>query len=454
MSGRSSARASQRALVIGLGRSGRAAIDLLMAEGTEVWAYDQREDVPDAPNIRLFGGANAPPPEAFEGVDTMVLSPGVPPQAHREACRRYAPQAEITGELSLALRRLAHVPTTLITGTNGKSTVTALLGHLLRTAGRDPFVGGNLGDPPARLARDVAAGTIATPTDLVIECSSYQLETLHAHPSRVAMLLNITPDHLDRYPSYEDYARTKLRVFDGLASEGLALLDADDPRSPTLATTLAQRARTVAQVGSAELRIEGDGPGVALHVGEDPPYPRQSLRLPGRHNAKNALFALAAARHLGLDASACAAGLRSFEGLPHRMAFVRELAGVRYYNDSKATNVASALASLGGLSEPLVLIAGGRAKGDDLRPLAALLAARGRGLVVVGESADAFAALAGDLPLRRAETMAEAAAAAQSLAAAGDVVVLAPACSSFDQYKSYAQRGEYFTDAVLALHAP
>jgi UDP-N-acetylmuramoylalanine--D-glutamate ligase len=417
--------------------------------GVPVHAYDRRASVDDPPaGATLFLGEDAPPAAAFDGVDLMVLSPGVPPGVHREACRQHAPDATVHGELSLALEALGEVPLVLITGTNGKSTVTAMLGHLLRAGGQDPFVGGNLGDPPAELARAVLGGERAMPSSLVLECSSYQLETLAPGPTAVAMVLNVTPDHLDRYDSFEHYARTKGTVFANMAPGGLALLDADDALTPTYRPLAGD---TLGLVGSDAVRIEGDGPGDALWV-DGHRFDRAALQLPGRHNAKNALFAIAAALHLGVEAHTIREALPSFEGLPHRMVFVRTLDGVKYFNDSKATNVASAMASLGGLRERFVLIAGGRSKGDDLAPLGALLQAQARALVVVGEAADRFAALAGDsLPCARAETMAEAVAEARALAQAGDLVLLAPACSSFDQYRSYAQRGERFTEAVFAL---
>ncbi len=439
----------RRALVIGLGSSGRAAVHLLLSLGVGVHVYDRREVVEDAPDgAVLFLGAEVPDAGAFEGVDLMVLSPGVPPGPHREACEQHAPNAKIHGELSLALEILGPLPTVLITGTNGKSTVTSMLGHLMREGGQEPFVGGNLGDPPAELARAVAAGERHRPSCLVLECSSYQLETLEPGPTAVAMILNVTPDHLDRYDSLEHYARTKTAVFANLEPGGLALLDADDAWTPAFASIAGD---VLKQIGSSFANILGDGPGDTLVVNGEH-YDRTALRLPGRHNAKNALFAIAAARHLGVSTEAIRTGLRRFEGLPHRMVFVRELAGVKYFNDSKATNVASAMASLGGLRERFVLIAGGRAKGDDLAPLGEVLRQQGRGLVTLGEAAAQFEALAeGHLPYRRAPTMDDAVAAARAFAEPGDLVLLAPACSSFDQYSSYAQRGDRFAAAVLAL---
>ena len=407
--------------------------------------------------LPTYLGAPLPPDEAFEGIDLLVLSPGVPPQAIRERAQARAPAAAIHGELGLALHlvhagvhpRWTPVPTVLVTGTNGKSTVTALTGALLTAGGRRPFVGGNLGIPLCERLQQTITQDEPWPDAMVIECSSYQLETLPPVPTEVAMIVNISPDHLDRYDSFEHYARTKARIFQGLSDQGLALLDRDDPWTDRLAPVGARTMR----VGDPRVaRVDGDGPDQALVVHGDERYPRSSLRIAGGHNARNALFALLTARHLGVSTRACAEGLGHFEGLPHRMVLVRELDGVTYYNDSKATNVASALAGLGGLDRPFVLIAGGLSKGDDLQPLETLLAARGRGLVAVGDSAEQFAALAeGVVPVVRAGLMDDAVDKARSLAQAGDAIVLSPACASFDQYRSYAQRGEAFTAAVQAL---
>jgi len=456
MSGSASAPWS-RALVVGLGRSGHAAISLLGALGVHVEAYDAREAVEDLPeDLPVHLGTPVPSDAALEGIDLLVLSPGVPPTAILERARQVAPNAVVHGELGLGLQ-LVHgptgpwspVPTILVTGTNGKSTVTALTGALLEAAGRRPFVGGNLGIPLCELLQQTLAGQQPWPDAMVIECSSYQLETLPPVPIEVAMIVNISPDHLDRYDSYEHYARTKARIFAGLSADGLALLDVDDAWTERLAPAKGR----VARVGDPTVaRLEGEGSEQQLVLGPDERYARSSLRIAGGHNGRNALFALLAARHVGVSAEACAQGLTRFGGLPHRMVLVRELAGVTYYNDSKATNVASALAGLGGLDRPFVLIAGGRSKGDDLQPLRELLAARGRGLVVVGDSAEQFAALGqGVVPVVHAGLMDDAVPKARALAQAGEAVVLAPACASFDQYRSYAQRGEAFTAAVEAL---
>ncbi|MCX4241477.1 UDP-N-acetylmuramoyl-L-alanine--D-glutamate ligase [Paraliomyxa miuraensis] len=456
------------ALVIGLGRSGLAAVDLLVGLGVRVRGYDARESIEGLPvDLSTFLGMPQPPDAAFEGIDLLVLSPGVPPQEIRRRAERLAPSAAIHGELSLAMHLVCFggqpqwpaVPTVLVTGTNGKSTVTALTGALLQADGRHPFVGGNLGVPLCERLLETLRGAQWIDS-LVLECSSYQLETLPPVPTDVAMIINVTPDHLDRYASMEEYARTKARIFGGLGATGLALLDADDEWTDRLAPPEGSGQPSeiptgawVARVGDPKTAVvEDDGAAQQLVLYQAEKYPRSSLRIAGGHNARNALFALLAARHLGVSAEACQRGLERFEGLPHRMVRVRELDGVVYYDDSKATNVTSALAGLRGLERPFVLIAGGLSKGDDLTPLREVLARQGRGLVAVGKAAEEFAAMAeGVVPVVRAGLMDDAVPKARALAKHGEAVVLAPACASFDQYKSYAQRGEMFTAAVLGL---
>lgn len=440
-----------RALVIGLGTSGRAAAALLLAEGYEVRGFDSRPNASPLESLTAchLGGTTAPP-VAYEGLDLLVLSPGVPPAPHRALARSHSPDANVTGELDLALgrarRRWPETPAVLITGTNGKSTVTAMLGHLLEHAGARPFVGGNLGVP---LSTRLIEPPGAPPGALVLECSSYQLETLSPTPVDVAMVLNVSPDHLDRYDDLDHYARTKGRIFCGLRAEGLALTYAPDPRTVSLVPAAWGGSHTaVGAPHGPQLDPRG-----RLQVDDALTLPREALPLAGRHNAINALFALAAARHLGLSVDACDAGLRDFSGLPHRMQLVVESDGVAFYDDSKATNVASVVAMLDGFERPVVLITGGRAKrGDDLAPLATLLGAQGRGLIALGEAKEAMLDMArGVVPTQGVDTMREAVIAARAMARPGDAVVLSPACASWDMYESFAHRGRDFCDEVRQL---
>lgn len=451
--------AHSTALVIGAGASGRAAAELLLALGARVRLYDQNPAAQVPAGALPFLGAPELPPAALAGVDRMVLSPGVPPARFRAALAEHAPRARVDGEMSLSLAvaaaRWGRLPTVLITGTNGKSTVTALTGALLEAGGRRPFVGGNLGVPLATALLHSLRDGSAAPDSLVLECSSFQLETCHdgpdAHPTDVAMVLNLTADHLDRYPTMRDYADAKARVFAGLGAGGLALLDGGDPWTDHFRGRVGAGALVLVDHPSGAV-VDGPGPGDSLVLPGGERYARAALPIAGRHNSKNALFALLAARHLGVAPAACLRGLNGFTGLPHRMTFVRELADIRYYDDSKATNVASVLASLDGFDRPFVLIAGGRAKGDDLAPLRALLGRSGRALVAIGESTETFFRLGeGTVPTVRATSMEAAVAAARDLARPGDAVVLSPACASYDWFKNYGERGDTFARHVRAL---
>lgn len=459
----------RRALVVGCGQSGVAAAQLLRAAGCEVRLYDRRTEIAGLPPAlddcpRFFGdeASEVAPDSAFADLDLLLLSPGVPPGPWRERHRKLVPEAEVHGELSLALWAIAQgfvggdlLPTVLVTGTNGKSTVTALTGAMLEAGGLDPFVGGNLGIPLCELVLAVASGARVQPGALVLECSSYQLETLRVSPEApavtVAMLLNISPDHLDRYASIHEYAATKARIFDGLAAHSLTLLSAKDP----LTATLCERVPAVVECrlvdGPEPPRLAEHGGDLELRVGEF--YRRELVPLAGRHNLVNALFALAAARHLGVPRDACEQALREFKALPHRMNPIAERDDVVYYDDSKATNVASVLAGLEGFERPFVLICGGRAKhGDDIGALRAVLSKQGLGIVAIGESAQLFLTMAeGVVPCAHARDMAEAVRIASEMARPGDAVLLSPACASWDMYRSFAHRGEAFAKAVESL---
>jgi len=447
----------RRALVVGLGRSGAAAAALLDHLGLHTVGYDRgtpSEPLPAAMVAML--GAPSVPPAAFAGVDLVVLSPGVPPAPVRAAAAELAPQAVITGELALALaalqqRRIAGaspVPAALITGTNGKSTVTALTGALLAAAGMRPFVGGNLGVPPTQALLDVARGAASWGDALVLECSSYQLETFTGYPSRAVAIVNLTPDHLERHGSMDGYARAKARIARGLDPGGCVLIDAGNPYEAPLLRDVR---------GHRVLRVHGNGGprlvGGALQLPDGREWPRAELRLPGSHNTTNALFAVAIAAELGADTAAIQRGLRGFEGLPHRMALVREHAGVAWFDDSKATNVAAQVAGLEGFERRFVLIAGGQAKaGDDPRLLRPILAARARAVVGLGAAGPTYVALAQDLvPAELASSMADAVERAGRLAQPGDAVVLCPGGASFDLFANYAARGEAFARCVAAL---
>ena len=437
-------------IVIGLGKSGIAATRLCASLGASVVATDSAPadklspDFADLPARLVVGGHEG---VDFAAADLIVVSPGVPNfPALLEAEQKGVP---VVGELSLAASQL-EVPLLLVGGTNGKSTTTSLLGDILKEAGLRAFVGGNLGTP--------AAEAVGKSIDVaVLEVSSFQLERAPGIKPRVSILLNITEDHLDRYATFQDYADAKGNAFVSQAEGDIALIPEGD-----------YECRRQAQRGKGRvLEIGGAGADYAL-VGQtiieqssEQRFELGKTRLHGRHNHANAAFAVAAARAIGVPALAVQQALLDFQPLAHRMALVTDVRGVRFYDDSKGTNVGAAVTALLGLSEPRgVLIAGGRDKLGSYEPLIDALRKKGRALVLIGEAADKIAAAlansfptvhATDLPVVRARDMPDAVKKAFELAQPGDAVLLSPACSSFDMFKSYADRGDRFAEAALSL---
>jgi UDP-N-acetylmuramoylalanine--D-glutamate ligase len=438
--------AGKRVVVVGLGASGVAAVRLCLRLGARVVANDGKPLGSLSPDVRaleaegatLVAGGHAA--AGLTEADVIVVSPGVPPLPEIEAAVRGG--VPIWGEVELAVRSLTHpAPVVAVGGTNGKSTTTSLVGALLEAAGRRTFVGGNLGEPLAAHAGerfDV----------VVLEVSSFQMERVDHFRPHVAALLNITDDHLDRYPSFDDYARAKGNAFTNQTGGDWAIARAGDP-------ICAREARR------GQGRLVTFGPGGALDVTDDAVIDRRSgerfaradMALTGGHNALNVAAAIACAAPLGVDAPTVRRVLREFRGLPHRTTLVAEIDRVRFYDDSKGTNVGAAVTALEGLLEPAaVLIAGGRDKGGSYAPLAGALARKGRAAVLLGESADAIARAIGQaVPVRRAVTMEEAVRVAASLASPGDAVLLSPACSSFDMFRDYKHRGDEFVRAVRSL---
>lgn len=447
--------AGKRVLVVGLGRSGVGAVKLCAARGAEVIATDNREaealgavveELRGLATLELGGHRR----ESFLGADLIVVSPGVPPIEPLEAARGAG--VPVTGEIELAYR-FVEAPVLAVTGTNGKSTTTALLGAMVAASGRPTFTGGNLGTPLCEAVGTEAAGAGGA---LVLELSSFQLETVSTFRARVALLLNLTEDHLDRYPSYEAYMAAKARIFDGQHPEDFAVINGLPGQescralaSRGVAATLAFRLTPGPEPGAF---LDGEDLVVQLPGAQPERLPRAHLNLAGLHNVQNALSALLAARLFGVPLDACAKAMQSFMGLPHRMELCAERNGVRFYNDSKATNVGSVIGSLTGFERRVVLIAGGKDKGGDYGPLLPLLAEVCTHLVLIGAAADRMAsALAGAVPLHRAPDLPAAVALAASLARPGQAVVLSPACSSYDMFENYEHRGRVFAEAARAL---
>lgn len=442
--------AGKNAVVIGAGASGLAAAALLVRAGARVVVNDSRsrEALGDAARDVEVAGAELVPgghdPDVFDGADLVVVSPGVPPLPALDELE--ARGVEVVGEIELASRFLEGT-LIAVTGTNGKSTVTTLIGEMMRRTGRPTFVGGNLGRPLAEAAFTAAAAKDGV---IVVEVSSFQLERVRRFAPDVAVLLNVTPDHLDRHPSFEAYAEAKGNLF-GVQRPGS---HAVVPASEALSRRLAGRSRARVHLfggDEGEVRMQGDA---LVDITSDFTFSRAEMPLAGRHNEENACAAILAARLAGADENAIAGALREARGLAHRAVIVRELEGITYVDDSKATNVGAAVAALDGLASPTrraVLIAGGVDKGGSYAPLAARLSEVGRGVVLIGQASELIARALEGLPVERAETMEDAVHKARAMAHEGDLVLLAPACSSFDMFRSYAHRGEVFQSAVAAL---
>ncbi len=382
----------------------------------------------------------------WQGFDAIVLSPGVPPELPWLAAARAA-GLPVVGELEVAAPFIQR-PLLAVSGTNGKTTTTTLLGELLTASGKKTLVGGNIGTPVVSLlARQEEADL------LVLEVSSFQLDTAsHFHP-QAAALLNLTPDHLDRYPDYDAYIASKASLFQRQEAGDLQVLNADDP-------AVASLDRGVSRVywfsATRPLAIGAWLNHAAIQVrlaGREPEtFPLEHIRLQGRHNLENIMAALFLALDAGADPNACREVLATFRGLPHRLEWVADLGGVSFYDDSKGTNVGAVATSLAHFDRPVILIAGGRDKDSDFSLLNHLIGARVKALVLIGETRERLARVwQGLAPVYLADDMAAAVARARDLSRPGEVVLLSPACASFDMYRDYAHRGQTFQNLVREL---
>jgi UDP-N-acetylmuramoylalanine--D-glutamate ligase len=436
------------AVVVGLGKTGLSVARHLRAQGIAVRVTDSRAQPPGMEALRALdarvpvraGGFDA---ELLAGADVVVVSPGVVRRgAFFDAAR--ARGLPLVGDIEL-FARAVRAPVAGITGTNGKSTVTTLLGNMAARAGPRVRVGGNLGEPALALL-DPGAELY------VLELSSFQLETAESLALVAACVLNVTADHLDRYADVSAYAAAKARIF---RRADVAVLNLDDPLVAAMDTGGARRVGfTLQQAPGADYHLTGNGAQSALAYRGEALLPLGALRLAGRHNAANALAALALGAALGLPRAALLAELREFPGLPHRAQWVADIGGVRYIDDSKGTNVGATLAAVAGFAAPLLVIAGGDGKGQDFRPLAAAFRGKVRRTLLIGRDAAAVgAALADVCELEYCASLEAAVAAAARSARPGDTVLLSPACASLDMFRDYAHRGAAFAAAVRRLAA-
>jgi UDP-N-acetylmuramoylalanine--D-glutamate ligase len=436
------------AVIVGMGRTGLSVARHLQRSGFRIAVTDSREAPPELAGVKALGASVVTRTGGFdarllEQADIVVTSPGVPlddPFFTQARSRGL----DIVGDIEL-FARAADAPVVGITGTNGKSTVTTLLGRMAERAGVRVRVGGNLGHPALDLLD-------RGPTDLyVLELSSFQLDTTHSLRLKASVVLNVTADHMDRYATLSAYAASKARIY---ANSETAVVNADDPevaRMPRAGQRVITFSLGNATADFTLMTPAGDGDtwlarrGAAL-------LPLTALKISGRHNAANALATLALGDALRLPIAPMLEELRDFPGLPHRAQWIAEAGGVKYINDSKGTNVGATLAAVGGLPGPLVVIAGGDGKGQDFAPLAAAFRGKVRTAVLLGRDAPVIeTALAGICHVARVNTMEEAVRAAARAAAPGDTVLLSPACSSLDMFRDYADRGNVFAAAVKEL---
>ena len=426
-----------RAVVVGMARSGVAAVELLMEQGASVTAVDQ------SPATNL--GVVVKPQEAasFEGADLVVLSPGVPADLDLlEPVRRRG--IRVIGDLELAIWFMKG-EIIGITGSNGKTTTTAMTGHILQTSGIPVQVGGNIGTPPASMVKSSRAGQWN-----VLELSSFQLETISSFRAHIAAALNVTPDHLDRHYTFEKYAAAKARLFENQRSDYFAVLNADDP----VTRGYAERAAAKTMFFSSTQQVES---GAWLDAGEIVLNGQRimltaEVPLRGIHNLENTMAAAMMARLAGATHEQIRAAVMSFPGVEHRLEFVRDLDGVAWYNDSKATNVDATLKALAAFPRGLWVILGGKDKNSDYRPLAAAMKEKTRCALLIGAAADKIEDhLHGEVSTVKCGTLTAAVLHAHASARSGDTVLLAPACASFDQFENFEHRGREFKRLVNQL---
>ena len=436
-----------KVLVLGLARSGAAAVRLLRAEGAAVVAADENGAVVPPDGMSDLAVELGPfDQRMLEGCREVIVSPGVRIDHPflTETFRRGIP---VTSELELGWRYVRG-SVIAVTGTNGKSTTVSMIGEILRQFGVPVIVAGNVGLPLCDVARDLDEGGV-----YVLEVSSFQLETITRFRAGVSGLLNLTPDHLDRYESVEEYYRAKERIVENCRSEDTLFYNAADVRCTAIAERFAGRCVPFSSHGPVDGGVYLDGDRIVRSRGGklEGVMMRGELGTVGLHNVENALAAVSAVTKIDVPAEVCRRALARFRGLPHRMEEVARVVGVSFFNDSKATNVEATAMSLAGLEGEVILIAGGRDKGGNFTKLLPVLS-NVVSVVAIGEAAPLIEkALAGHVRVERAGTMEEAVEAAYGAARPGTLVVLSPACASFDMFDNFEHRGEVFTECVRRL---
>ncbi len=444
----------QRMLVIGWGKTGVASARFLISRGARVVVADEKNLSLENDVLSKLGEDHGQSVEladygisALAQVDAVVPSPGVPPfhPVLKEAVKRCIP---VISELELACRYL-QTPMIAITGTNGKTTTTSLIGEILSGSGRKVFVGGNIGTPLVEYVTGPQTADCA-----VVEISSFQLQWVDQFHAFVSILLNTTCDHVNYHGSFEAYRAVKERIFNNQGKQDVAILNADEPDSAVLAESLSSPVFFFSTTKMVERGLYQEKDRLIFLDGEGKQecYPLSMIRLPGAHNVENVMAAILAARACGCSPENVINAISGFSGIAHRIEFTREIGGVKFYDDSKGTNVGAVKRAIETFSDPIILLMGGRDKDGDFETLSALLQERVKALVIFGEARERIQErIGGIVPTVLTPSLKEAIAAARRQACAGDVVLLSPGCASFDEFADYKARGRFFKEEVRAF---
>lgn len=441
----------KKIIVLGLGLSGIASCNLLKSLGAHVLAFDEKdkEELKDrvktlAKDVIVQYGKITHLPKG----DLIVISPGIPLNTPyiKKAKEDGIP---IIGEIELGFHLLGGKPIIAIGGTNGKTTTATIISKLLEDGGKDPILCGNIEIPFTSIIPKVKEDSI-----IVLEISSFQLETIVEFRPNISLFLNFAPDHLDRYRNIEDYMKAKARIFENQTPNDIMVINADDP----VVLNLSKRSRakpymfSVRQTLNEGIFIKGDWIVARFKEKEERILPLSCIKLKGLHNVENILAAVLVGLILKIDISSIKNTIMNFTGIPHRIQEVSNIGGVVFINDSKATNIASVIAALSSFSKPVILLAGGKDKGEDYRRLIPAFKEKVKKLILFGESASLIGSIVKDsVPIYKVENLKEAVDLSYALAEANDYVLLSPCCSSFDQFSSYKERGDVFIKNVLAL---
>jgi UDP-N-acetylmuramoylalanine--D-glutamate ligase len=442
----------KKIVIIGMGKTGIATANFLGSRGGRVVVTDEKprelwdEQYADIAKERWLetGSYNA---DILSGADMVIPSPGVPPYNDILATA-ILKKIPVISEIELAYLFLKK-PLIAVTGTNGKTTTASLLGEIFVRAGKKVFVGGNIGNPLIEYA-----GTKQKEDFVVAEISSFQLQWTEKFHPFVAIILNVTPDHINYHGSFDEYRRIKARVFANQNGSDFAIINAGDPAQESMVRGI--RAKVALFSSAKEMQhgiyLKDDALVFKMFDGSQEQYPLSMIKIPGLHNAENIMAAVMAARFCGCSRTGIIAAINDFRGLPHRIEYIGEKKNIRFYDDSKGTNVGSVVRALDTFSEPVILLLGGRDKDGDFDALQSILTKKVKKVILFGEARDRIESLIGKgVPSEKRQTLREAVESAYKNAAAGDVVLLSPGCASFDEFKNYKERGNFFKEVFRNL---